>query len=284
MALDQIPPWLDVHPRDFVSAMESGARAGEAAASLDQRAQESAAETALKRQQLAQQSALRQDDSGFQQQKFTAELSESAADRAMKERLAGQQQRFNADKFNVGVGLDTANLGIRQQNEARADRALKDRERDALNKLKLTADNAVRASSFGQDLSETKTKEDYYKLLKKYPEIITNAGYQKAYNSKYQSDFPKASSGNTSKMTRRTEIDPTTGAEVSRVETVTGPLGARDETDHVAKPTNGPVKVSSAEDYDKLAPGASYIDPKGNVRTKKAAAADDAGTRAAFNE
>jgi hypothetical protein len=269
MALDQIPPWLDVHPRDFVAAMESGARAGEAAASLDQRAGESAADNALKARQLSQQQADREAQQGIEQQKLDAGLQESAADRALKEKLSGQEMALNAAKFGVGTGLDVANLNLRKLAEDRQESRLKLAENTAQQKAQLNADKAVRQASFISKLNDADSVEKLNKFASENAEALADPNssamkvWQGKYNHLWQKENPKTGAAGSGKEVL--QISPRTGAVLSK--TVTRPLGSREETDHVAKPS-GPVKVNSQAEYDKLPPGTKGISPSGKPFTK----------------
>ena len=289
MALDQIPAWLDVHPRDFVAAMESGARAGEAAASLDQRKQQDVAENTLKARQLSQQAQAEQAQQGFEQQKLDTGLQESAADRALKEKLGQQEMALNAAKFGVGTGLDMANLNLRKLAEDRQENRLKLAESTAQQKAQLNADKAVRQASFISKLNAADTVEKLNKFASENAEALADPNssamkvWQGKYNHLWQKENPKTGAAGTGKEVL--QISPRTGAVLSK--TVTRPLGLLEETGQVARPgADGRVRVSSQEEYDKLPPGTKGISPSGQPFTKpgKSQPGVDAGTANAYGE
>lgn len=92
-----IVPWLQVTPRDYLSAAEAGARARDAAASLSERAQEAGQEQNL------------------QSAKFQFAQQESAAERALRESLAKRQQDVANARFQQNLDLRKQAVDIRQQ-------------------------------------------------------------------------------------------------------------------------------------------------------------------------
>jgi flagellar biosynthesis GTPase FlhF len=97
MALDSIPPWLQINPSYFTAALEAGARTGLAVADQNQRAQQMAEARAAR---IAEQQARAQQDAERQrefEQSHLLNVQKVAQDAAQ---LAQQQRHQNALELN----------------------------------------------------------------------------------------------------------------------------------------------------------------------------------------
>lgn len=132
MSLGGLPPWLEIHPSDFVRAAQMGAEAGlqvarmnqaaqEAAAARAQRADESAADRALRQFEHQQQMELRAQEIAAEREK-----SKDAMDSRMAYNMANLELREKSQKDR-----EAANEAIntfRQKSSELAAQRLKDRE------------------------------------------------------------------------------------------------------------------------------------------------------------
>ena len=111
MALGQVPEWLQVNPRDFTAASESGARIGlDAAAQTNQANQEqarlgqSAAEAELNRRQQASESAANQQ---LEQERMAAQQQEAKTRLQLETQTAARKfQAQQAYQQAVSGGMD----------------------------------------------------------------------------------------------------------------------------------------------------------------------------------
>lgn len=160
MALDQIPPWLDVTPGLFVNAMHSGAQVGAelAGQGLHGRQIDLQADAQDKDFQLARQKQAAQ-ESQFGQ-KLGVEMSESEADRALKERLAKSQQDYANKKFSTQTGLDEAALNLRGAQLDLQNKHEQFQEVAKQTAAKKTSDIASAASDFWKDVSDGMTSQE----------------------------------------------------------------------------------------------------------------------------
>jgi hypothetical protein len=105
MAIDSIPPWLNVAPGDFTQAMEAGTRAGLELTNIRQRGDIAANELAERHDENQAQQSLAQQKLGIEQQ-------ESAAERALRQNLQQHAQELAQQKFGTQVALREAGQQI----------------------------------------------------------------------------------------------------------------------------------------------------------------------------
>lgn len=190
MAIDSIPPWLDVTPGMFVGAAEAGARAGTALAEQSQRAGEFASEMAFKNRSLDQSAQESAAERELQQQKLASGLSESAAERALREKLSTRAQELSQSRFDVGTALDQARLGVQG-----AALQLRTRQEALVEKTKqAAADSASKvhdaASQFFAGIASGKKPRD---LLSLYPEASKDPGVRQLVGEDFKAEQAKKS-------------------------------------------------------------------------------------------
>lgn len=263
MALDTIPPWLNITPGLYLSAMEGGARAGEAAAGLDERKRESNQEFTLNSQRLAQQQENQGRELDLAGQKLTTGIQESAAERALRERLMKSQQDFNQKKFDVGTQLDSASLGVR--------RATLDLQREKANlaETKQTHDLEQKsqidddASGFWSDVA-SKTPADV--LAQKHPLALKRKDIQQYLTQHAIAERQSAVQTARQKTPMETvELAPDTGQVISRKRT--GPVGSP----LLGVPGEGSPKNLTKDQAKK------FLDQSGGDKEKARELAKDAG-------
>ena len=132
MPLGTIPPWLDIHPADFLSAAESGARLGEEAAQMGQTKQleeermgEEAAQSSAAHQLEAQRQAAEQNEA---QQRLALETQAAArkfqAQQAYQQAVNGGADPIDAMmKYGPLMGQDIGSLGSLALNRFRTQQA-----------------------------------------------------------------------------------------------------------------------------------------------------------------
>lgn len=121
MALSGLPPWLDVHPSDFVRAASEGAQAGLAVARLNQAADEAAQRAAEHGKEFEEAQALRKWEQQ-QQMQMHAEQMRAAFQKSkddLEARTMYQRSMIDARKQAEKDRMDTANqnLDFRRQTQ-----------------------------------------------------------------------------------------------------------------------------------------------------------------------
>lgn len=93
MAIGQLPPWLDVQPSQFLSALEAGSRVGMGLAQMRSQEAQANADRLARRDALAQEMAMKQ-------------LAEQEAERQFQQKMG-----MESDQFRQKMDLESAQLG-----------------------------------------------------------------------------------------------------------------------------------------------------------------------------
>lgn len=115
MALDTVPPWLQIHPSMFTQALEAGSRVGLGIAEMQQRAQEAALNRSMREREL--------EDAAQQRAAAAAERSKEfdAEQQFNREKLAQTQAYEAAREARLGQ-YDLAKTALEQAKEQTAQR------------------------------------------------------------------------------------------------------------------------------------------------------------------
>jgi hypothetical protein len=184
MAIDSIPPWLNVNPDMAVQALEAGARTGLASSEADQRAASEARGL------------------DFEKQKLTATLGESAADRALREKLTTKAATISQNRFDTQTAMDRAVLQLRQS-------ALQLQQAKQAHLEQIQKENNVQKSAIDADASEfwkdSADGSDPKTLAEKHPLALKRKDIQAFLAQQAMAERSKKG------VTRRVETSPTSG-------------------------------------------------------------------------